>query len=221
MKALSAFFVILVVSITAATWLLSEEKKILPVINPVDVNPDLVDPSIQRKGIDHHISDFYLINQDGIWVDQSILNNKIGVVNYFFTTCPSICPQMNGQLMKVNEHFKTNTNVLILSHTVWPEVDSVPAMHEYAGRYNAESTTWQFLTGDKKHLYELARKSYLICPDENDPNYTHGGENDFIHTENVALIDTKGRIRGFYDGTSDGEIGRLINDIELLLEQEK
>ncbi len=216
MKSLIAFVVIFGAAVVAGMYLLSEEKPELPIINPVDVNPDLVDPSLQNKGNYHTISDFYLQNQDGIWVDKSILTGKIAVVNYFFATCPSICPLMNGKVATVYEKYKSTGDVMFLSHTVMPEVDSAEALKEYAGRYDADTESWMFLTGDKSHLYELARKSYLIVPDKNDPNYSHGSDNDFIHTENVALIDTKGQIRGFYDGTSDQEIQQLIEDIQIL-----
>jgi protein SCO1/2 len=220
MKTLVAFVVIFIVGVTAGLYLLSEDKETLPIYNPVDVNPDLVDKSIQNKGINHTILDFYLQNQHGQWVTEDITKDKIVIANYFFATCPSICPIMNGKLAKVDEHFKSSKKVLILSHTVMPEVDTAEALLAYAERYNADASTWQFLTGSKKHLYELARKSYLICPDENDPNYDHGSENDFIHTENVALIDTKGRIRGFYDATSDQQIEQLIKDIQILIDEE-
>jgi protein SCO1/2 len=217
MKSVWAVLLIFTIAVIAATYLLSDVKRQLPVINPKDVNPDLVDESLHNKGVDHQILPFNLQNQEGEWITEKSVAGKILVVDYFFTTCPSICPMMTGELMKVNEHFKTTQKVMILSHTVWPEVDSVSVMKEYAGRYNADVSTWQFLTGSKSHLYALARKSYLIVPDAHDANYSHGSENDFIHTENVALIDTKGRIRGFYDGTDALDIQRLIEDIELLI----
>ncbi|MFT5601309.1 MAG: protein SCO1/2 [Flavobacteriales bacterium] len=219
MKSAIAFLIILFIGIGAATYVLSDKPRTLPFINPVDVNPDMVDESLQNQGRNHLITDFYLQNQDGEWVDQKIIADKIVVANYFFTTCPSICPMMNKEVMRINEHFKESKNVMILSHTVWPEVDSVELMKEYEGRYQADASTWQFLTGDKKHLYELARKSYLIAPDVNDPNYEHGSENDFIHTETLVLIDKNKRIRGMYDGTSEKEVNQLIEDIELLLEK--
>lgn len=221
MKSLIAFIVIFGAAVIAGMWILSdaEEKRELPIYNPIDVNPDLVDPSIQNKGNYHTISDFYLQNQDGNWVTKDVLNGKIGVVNYFFATCPSICPLMNGKVAKVYHKFESSGKVMFLSHTVMPEVDSAEALKAYAEIYDAKTESWMFLTGDKGHLYELARKSYLIAPDMNDPNYTHGSENDFIHTENVALIDTKGQIRGFYDGTSDAEMKQLTEDIQLLLDQ--
>jgi protein SCO1/2 len=221
MKSLVAFLVIFIVGVAGGLYLLSDDKETLPIYNPVDVNPDLVDKSLQNKGLNHTVMDFYLQNQEGKWVDQNITKGKIVLANYFFATCPSICPLMNGKVAKVNEHFKNTKKLLILSHTVMPEVDSASVLLEYASRYDADVSTWQFLTGSKKHLYELARKSYLICPDENDPNYDHGSENDFIHTENVALIDRKGRIRGFYDATSDQQIVQLIKDIQILIDLEE
>ncbi len=218
MKSLVAFIVIFIIGVGGGLYLLSDDKVTLPIYNPVDVNPDLVDKSLQNKGLNHSIMDFYLQNQNGKWVDQSITKDKIVVANYFFATCPSICPIMNSKLAKVNDYYKNSKKLLILSHTVMPEVDSAEVLFEYAARYDADASTWQFLTGSKKHLYELARKSYLICPDENDPNYDHGSENDFIHTENVALIDQNGRIRGFYDATSDQQIEQLIKDIQILID---
>lgn len=221
MKSLIAFIIIFGAAVIAGMWILSdaEEKRDLPIYSPIDVNPDLVDPSIQNKGNYHTISDFYLQNQDGDWVTKDVLNGKLGVVNYFFATCPSICPLMNGKVAKVYHKFEESGEVMFLSHTVMPEVDSAEALKAYAEIYDAQTESWMFLTGDKGHLYELARKSYLIAPDMNDPNYTHGSENDFIHTENVALIDKKGQIRGFYDGTSDAEMKQLAEDIQLLLDQ--
>lgn len=219
MKSIIAFVIIFSIAVIGGMLLLSEEKRELPILNPIDVNPDLVDPSLQNKGNYHTISDFYLQNQDGKWVDKNAVKGKILVVNYFFATCPSICPLMNGKVAKVYEEFKSSGKVMILSHTVMPEIDSAEALNEYAERYDAASDGWMFLTGDKAHLYELARKSYLIVPDMHDPNYSHGSENDFIHTENVALIDTKGQIRGFYDGTLDKSVDQLIEDIKLLMNQ--
>ena len=106
-----------------------------------------------------------------------------------------------------------------MSHTVWPEIDTVEVLKDYASRYEADSRRWQFLTGDKYHLYNLARKSYLVAPSEHDPNFDQGGEGDFIHTENIVLIDKRKRIRGFYDGTDSIEVSQLIEDVQILLEQ--
>ncbi len=124
---------------------------------------------------------------------------------------------MSNQLKRVHDQYLTNDNVIILSHTVWPEVDSVEALFEYGERYGADPKKWLFLTGDKHHLYDLARKSYLVAPSINDTTFDQGGEGDFIHTENIVLIDKKRRIRGFYDGTDSTEVSLLIGDIQILL----
>ncbi len=221
MRGFLAIAIIFILAVGVSTYLTTDDTRLLPIINPVDINPDMVDPSIQNKGMHHQISEFYLQNQEGTWVTNDILKGKITVVNYFFVRCGGICPAMNKQMMKVNQHFKSSKKVMLLSHTVWPEVDSISVLKDYAERYNADSDTWQFLTGDKQHLYELARKSYLICPDKDDPNYDHGSENDFIHTENVILVDAKGQIRGFYNGTFDKEMEQLILDIQILIDEQE
>ena len=213
--------IILLVSIGIATVMIdnAQQKKTLPILNPCNVNPTLVDVTIKSKCIGHKIGAFSFINQNGTTITQESIKNKIAVVDYFFVSCPSICPVMTSQLKRVHDYdfgFH-NKEVVLLSHTVWPEADSVSVLKEYANRYDANPSKWSFLTGDKKELYMMARKNYLIVPDINDSTFKHGGETDFIHTENVVLIDRKGQIRGFYDGTSPAEISELIADIEFLL----
>jgi len=207
--------------IAIATFILYEQKneRKLPILNPTDVYPALVDSSLHNKGINHTILDFHLINQNGDSVTQEIINDRVVVANFFFATCPTICPIMNNQLSRVHDKYVNNDDVIILSHTVWPEIDTFEVLKEYGERYKADSKRWQFLTGDKHHLYNLARKSYLVAPSVNDTNFDQGGEGDFIHTENIVLIDKKRRIRGFYDGTDSLEVSQLIEDVQILLEQ--
>ena len=198
------------------------DKKPLPIFSPKDVNPELVDSSLHNRGIGiqggyHTISSFNLLDQLGRSVDETLLKDKIVVADFFFVSCGSICPIMTKNLEKVHQFYQKNENIMILSHTVWPEMDSVSVLFDYAENHNANHDTWRFLTGDKKELYRLARNDYLVVPDVNDPNYQHGGEADFIHTENVVLVDQLQRIRGYYDGTSEEDIKRLINDIARLL----
>ncbi len=216
-----AFAAIFILGIAVAMLITYEEenKRTLPVLNPNEINPMLVDSSLHQKGIGHRITGFNLTNQDGIQVSESIIEDKIVVADFFFTTCPSICPKMSNQLKRVHDHFIDNDKLIILSHTVWPEVDSVSVLKDYALQYEANSTRWQFLTGEKIHLYDLARKSYLVAPSLTDTTLTHGGENDFVHTENIVLVDTQKRIRKYYDGTDAEEIDELILDIESLLDQ--
>jgi protein SCO1/2 len=120
---------------------------------------------------------------------------------------------MTRQLQRVQEEFKDDDHFLILSHTVNPKIDSVEVMARYANRFEADANKWWFLTGSKEDLYIMARKSYLVVPDKADPNFDHGDESDFIHTENFVLIDPKGQIRGMYDGTMPEEVAELIRDV--------
>ena len=221
MKKIIVYLVVIAFSIIAiATSILYEQKheRKLPILNPTDVYPALVDSSLHNKGVNHTILDFHLTNQNGENVTQEIIKDRVVVANFFFATCPTICPIMNNQLSRVHHKYVNNDDVIILSHTVWPEIDTFEALKEYGDRYAADSKRWQFLTGDKHHLYNLARKSYLVAPSVNDTNFDQGGEGDFIHTENIVLIDKKRRIRGFYDGTDSLEVSQLIEDVQILLE---
>lgn len=162
--------------------------------------------------IPHTIQDFSFINQDGKTVTQKDFDGSIYVADFFFTTCQTICPIMSNQMERVVEKFKGNKEVKFLSHTVDPEIDTVEQLKRYAIKHNADSKQWMFVTGDKKALYEVARTSYLLNAEQGD-----GGPDDFIHTQNFALIDKDKHIRGFYDGIDSTEMNQLIKDIELLL----
>ncbi|MDP3558046.1 MAG: SCO family protein [Bacteroidota bacterium] len=162
----------------------------------------------------HFIPDFEFTNQFNQQVTQADLKNKIYVTEYFFTTCQSICPVMNTNLERVYAEFKNNPEFLIVSHTVDPEMDSVPVLLEYAKKHGVVSNKWLFLTGEKAKLYDIARKGYLLNAEEGT-----GDADDFIHTQNFALIDKDKHIRGFYDGTDSLEINRLINEIKLLIKE--
>jgi protein SCO1/2 len=171
--------------------------------------------SIKSSSSGHHtIPDFEFINQDGQKFNKQNVKNKIYVTEYFFTTCKSICPIMNTNLERVYAAFKNREDFLILSHTVEPEIDSVKILKEYSKLHKVTDNRWQFVTGDKKQLYNMARKGYLL----NDEN-GNGDEDDFIHTQNFALVDKDFHIRGFYDGTDSKEIDRLIQEIKLLLQE--
>lgn len=185
----------------------------LKVINPSDVNKHLVDSSVAHINEGHTIADFSFTNQLGETITQANTQGKIYVTNFFFTTCGSICPKMTKQLQRVQKEFSTDNNFLILSHTVNPSTDSVAKMKAYAERFQADNSKWWFLTGSKEELYLMARKSYLVVPDMADPDFKHGDESDFIHTENFVLIDPDKRIRGMYDGTNPDEVSNLIQDI--------
>ena len=159
----------------------------------------------------HTIGSFTLTNQYGEKITDSITQNKIYVADFFFVTCQSICPKMSYQLKRVQDTFANKSDFLILSHTINPEHDTVEVLKNYAEKYGAIKGKWHLLTGNKKHIYDLARYHYLVNADETE------GEGDlFIHSELFILIDKDKRIRGVYDGTDSLQVNQLIKDIHLL-----
>ena len=184
--------------------------EVLPIYQPAEVNEKLVDSSIIHVAKYHKISDFKLTNQNGKEITQANYKDKIYVADFFFTTCQDICPVMTKNMYQLQEELKNDNEILLLSHTVIPEVDTVEQLKVYAIENNVDDSKWNLLTGDKKQIYELARKSYLAVEDSN------FNEFDMIHTENFMLIDKEKQIRGFYDGTNSEEINRLFKDIEIL-----
>jgi protein SCO1/2 len=192
-----------------------KKEKPLPIINPIDVNEEMVDPELLRLGFGHHVGKFSFQNQDGAWISDKNMKGKIAVVEYFFTTCKSICPIMNRQMQRVNDAFQQNKNVQIFSFTVDPETDSVSQMKKYASEHAYTPGKWHFLTGEKADLYALARKSFFVLKPAEAQNLGDAGS-DFIHTNNFVLIDPQLRIRGYYDGTSQKEVNQLISDIKRL-----
>jgi len=185
-------------------------KETLPIYQPAQVNSKLVDTSVAHKIKYHTISDFNLINQNGDIITQAFYDDKIYVADFFFTTCQSICPVMTKNMKKVQDKLINDKEILLLSHSVTPEIDSVEQLKRYAISHQINDDKWNLVTGDKKQIYNLARKSYLAV--EDNPI----GEYDMIHTENFILIDKKNQIRGFFDGTLELEIARLLDDIEIL-----
>ena len=163
----------------------------------------------------HTIPDFEFVNQYGEKVTNETIEGKIAVVDYFFTTCQGICLKMSSQMMVVQEKFRNDSNVIILSHTVNPKTDSVEVLADYAKQYGAIKGKWHLLTGSKKELYDMARSGYYITAMEGD-----GGPDDFIHSEKFVLIDKKKRIRGFYDGTDPKDVLRLVDEIKVLKAEE-
>ena len=186
-------------------------QKKLPVFQPAMVNYELVDSTIQHIKKFHRIADFELINQNGKTVTHENFNGKIYVADFFFTTCPTICISMTDNLLKVQKEIQNNPNILLISHSVTPKIDSVTQLKKYAIEKGVNDKKWHLVTGDKKEIYKLARKSYLAVKDEGD-----GGPFDMIHTENFILVDPDKRIRGFYDGTDSKEIKRLLLEIKIL-----
>ena len=187
------------------------EKK-LPIFQPAMVNYELVDSTIQHVKRYHRISSFSLINQNGETITEKKYENKIYVADFFFTTCPGICIDMTRNMLKIQKKILDNPNIMLLSFSVTPKIDSVAQLKKYATEKGIKDSKWNLLTGDKKQIYTLARESYFVVKEGQ-------GINSMIHTENFVLIDPDKRIRGFYDGTNDEEILELMDDIVILEEE--
>lgn len=200
-------FIIMVFVIPVAAYALLNvyEKKAgtLPVLGPV--------LKVNGSPTEHHISDFHLTNQEGQTVSRADWKDKIVVVDFFFTHCPSICPKMTTNLKRVNTIFRADNSVRINSFSVDPERDSSAQLKRYAIQFGIDTRHWDLVTGGKKEIYRLARNSFMIVATDGD-----GGPGDFIHSEKLVLIDKQGRIRGYYSGTSYDETDQLINDIKKL-----
>lgn len=190
-------------------------KKRLPIMNPADVNPELVDSTVQHVSKYHTIADFSFINQNGKTITQKDYEGKVYVADFFFTTCQTICPKMTSNMAEIQKAFLNNPKVMLLSHSVLPDTDSVPVLKQYAIEKGVVDGKWNLVTGNKKEIYGIARKSYLAVK-TGSPQELY----DMVHTENFILVDTKRRVRGFYDGTKTEDIKRLIEDVKWLAENE-
>ena len=193
--------------------LLKVDEK-LKIYNPADVNPRLVDFSMKHITKDHTIADFELTNQNGEKITNKNYKDKIYVADFFFTRCQTICINMAYNMGELQNLYKKDTDIMFLSHSVTPVIDSVTVLKEYADRKGVIDGKWNITTGAKTHIYELARKSYFAVLDEGT-----GDENDFIHTEQFVLVDKEKRIRGYYDGTEKEDMEKLKKDIVLLKEE--
>ena len=207
------FFTLLIVSSVIIYLFMDavEPKKILPVYQPSMVNTELVDSTMQHIKKYHTIADFSLINQNGDTITQKDYEDKIYIADFFFTTCPTICPIMTKNMAQIQSQIKDDDEVMLLSHSVTPDIDSVPQLKKYALEQGVLDHKWNLVTGDKKQIYELARRSYLAVKTDGD-----GGPFDMIHTENFILVDKLKRIRGFYDGTNSEDMEKLMSDLEIL-----
>ncbi|TXN37394.1 SCO family protein [Flagellimonas hymeniacidonis] len=188
-----------------------QPKKTLAIYQPSMVSQELVDSTLHYKKKYHTIGDFALTNQNGKKITQDDYMGKIYVADFFFTTCPTICPIMTKNMAQIQDVIMDEKDVLLLSHSVTPDIDSVPQLKKYALEKGVVDAKWNLVTGDKKQIYQLARKSYLAVKTDGD-----GGPYDMIHTENFILVDKERRIRGFYDGTNSEEIQKLLEDLQIL-----
>jgi len=208
------FFLLFSIITIALFYSVLKPKKSLPIYNPSDINPELVDSTVQYIAKNHTIADFKFTNQNGKTVTQKDYEGKIYVADFFFTTCPTICPKMTNNMVWLQNQIKNNPKVMLLSHSVTPDIDSVPVLKKYALEKGVIDSKWNLVTGDKRAIYYIARKSYLAVK-TGKPEELY----DMVHTENFVLVDSKKRIRGFYDGTNlDGSTEPGIKNVKQLLE---
>ncbi|MCT4698983.1 SCO family protein [Tenacibaculum haliotis] len=211
----------LMISFTACKTKIENEVKIdketvLPFFNSAEFTPEWIAESSSEYNNIHTIPDFNLINQEGKIITNKTYEGKIYVADFFFVTCPGICPVLEKNMSKIQEKYKNDSSVLLLSHTVMPVKDSVSVLKKYALDNEIVSGKWNLVTGDKKHIYNLARKGYFADEDFEKTQNTAA----FIHSENFVLVDKKGRIRGVYNGTLGLETKRLIRHVEILKKED-
>lgn len=218
MKRVVFIALILAVAIPIAYFIVNQANTpALPFINPTDVQPEMVDSSVQHVGRNHKIGSFALLDEQNQRITDKVIEGKVFVAEYFFTTCGSICPIMNEQMQRVQERFKGDKAFQILSFTVDPEHDGPKELLAYATKHSYQPGQWHFVTGKKKDLYSLARTSFFVLKPAEAENLGDAGS-DFIHTNNFVLVDQDRHIRGYYDGTNPSEVDQLILDIEKLLD---
>lgn len=191
-------------------------KKTLPIYSPADVNPELVDSLVEHIKINHRIADWEFVNQNGKTITHKDYEGKIYVADFFFTTCPTICPIMTDNMVWIQNKIKGFPEVMLLSHSVTPDIDTPEVLKEYALEKGVNDSIWNLVTGDKKDIFYIARQSYLAVK-TGSPEELY----DMVHTENFILVDKERRIRGFYDGTKQEDMEQLLEDISFLLNGEE
>lgn len=218
-------FLILSLGIFFGIYALQTPEKMLPIYSPRDINPELVDSTVQHIGNDHKIADFAFTNQNGKLITQKEYENTIYVADFFFTTCPTICPKMTDNMVWLQNQLEKYPNVKLLSFSVTPDIDTPQILKKYAVEKGVDDSRWNLVTGDKSAIYYLARKSYLAVK-TGKPEEMY----DMVHTENFILVDKNKRIRGFYDGTNLNQpseddttknMQQLLADIIWLSENQK
>jgi protein SCO1/2 len=190
----------------------SSKQKKLPYYGPREIKNISVENGLRADTIYHTIPDFRFVDQDSAFITPATFENKIYVADFFFTTCPTICPIMKSQMLRVYEAFKENDQLLLLSHSIDPTHDTVAVLKDFSEKLGVSSEKWHFVTGNKEDIYEIGQKSYMVTAME-DPNEPGG----YLHSGAFLLVDKQKRIRGVYDGTVTEEVDRLIKEIPLLL----
>jgi protein SCO1/2 len=185
----------------------------LPYYNSAEFTPHWLSKNNQELSAFHKISEFSLTNQLGQTITKANLKGKVYIANFFFSTCPGICPKIRSNLFKVQNKFIDNDQVVIISHSIQPENDTVKVLQEYAQDNKVVANKWHLLTGDRDDIYKLAREDYFA----NEDLGKYKDNEDFLHTENLILVDKQGHIRGIYNGLNKTSVGHLLNDINTLL----
>ncbi len=184
----------------------------LPYYNEESFTPHWLTPDSEEEQTFHKIPDFKLVNQLGDTITQKTFDNKIYITDFFFTSCPGICLKMTGNMSKVQEAFKSDAEIVLLSHSVTPSIDSVAVLKDYAEDHGVMDNKWHLVTGDKNEIYNLGRNQYFVENDLGIPKDI----NDFLHTENFLLIDKNKHIRGIYNGLNSASVAQLITDVKAL-----
>jgi len=205
-------FILLGIAIAIGSCTSNDQEKDLPILGSREIVEKQVDGKSVLDTIYHTIPAFKFVNQDSSWVTEKTVDNKIYVADFFFTTCPTICPLMKNQMMRVYDKYENNPEVVLLSHSIDPVYDSVRVLKDFADKLGVETEKWHFVTGKKEAIYGLGEKSYMVTAqeDKNEP----GG---YIHSGAFILVDKDRRIRGFYDGTVREDVDRLMQDMDILL----
>jgi protein SCO1/2 len=186
----------------------TEQDKPLPIFGERDV--------VGTDTVYHTIADFKFIDQDSAVITNDTYKDKIYVADFFFTSCRTICPLMKTQMLRVYDSIENDPDVLLLSHTIDPEYDTVGLLHDFAGRLGVESNKWHFVTGNKEDIYKIAQTSYFATAMEDNAE-----PDGFIHSGAFLLIDKQKRIRGKYDGTKEADVNRLLEDIKKLKKEDE
>jgi protein SCO1/2 len=186
----------------------------LPILGRKSIQEIIVNETMTYDTTYHTIADFSFINQDSVIVTNETFKNKIYVADFFFTTCPTICPIMKTQMLRVYNYFEDNDQIMFLSHTIDPEYDTVALLHNFSNRLGVSSAKWHFVTGPKEEIYRIGQNFYMVTAMEDDSE--PGG---YLHSGAFILVDRDRRIRGMYDGTNEDQVDRMINDIPMLIKE--
>ena len=211
MKKYFNYFLVIAIAYISGCSAKSEPEK-LPILGKREVIEKEVNGELVPDTVYHTIPDFAFVDQDSNWVTPETFKDKVYVADFFFTTCPTICPIMKTQMMRLYDHFYDNDEVVLLSHSIDPVYDSVKVLKDFAQRLGVETHKWHFITGKKEEIYGIGENSYMVTAQEDE-----GAPGGYVHSGAFILVDKAKRIRGFYDGTVKEDVDQLIHDIDLLL----